>query len=557
MKTLQLSIDTPLPYGVQGKLGVESLLVFVAATVLFTLGIWNQAPQGFDGRWAVLLNEMFRHGPSFFTTTYGQPYPDYPGTATWLSWLAARVVGAPNQFANVLPTALASAGVLAITYRILADRSRAWALLTVLLVVLTPQWLEKARAVCLDQMIALVVLACFYLFYRADRDNSPRLRLLVLPLFALGFAIRGPLGLIEPCAIVSVYWLVTAWCDPQLRPAALRGLIGYGVAGLVLLAACWWTLMQLARLEGGDTFAAEVWQMQVTGRLDESGKPFWYYLQLGLYRYLPVMPLALLTLFAWRREFLFSQDSADRRQLLWLAGCGLIILLGLSVPHFKRAYYVVPMVPFLAAIAAFALIQAEARLRRMEVTYRTLVGLLPVLAIVALFVCRHLWQKHGYWPDVSLPGLIILFAGLQLVGFMTSRRQSGTKRLLTLSALAFTALWVMLVAVIEPAQDLEYETRGFVTQVEGLREQQPGPLVFFGLGQDTWAIRYIMNLDHDEQPLFVGRDQSTQLDALPRGSWIVLARQDRDLLAGTSLEQLQPVLERRLNGNPCLVYRLP
>ncbi len=297
--------------------------------------------------------------------------------------------------------------------------------------------------------------------------------------------------------------------------------------------------------------------MQVTGRLDESGKPFWYYLQLGLYRYLPVMPLALLTLFAWRREFLFSPDTTDRRQLLWLAGCGLVILLGLSVPHFKRAYYVVPMVPFLAAIAAFALIQAEARLRRMEVTYRTLVGLLPALAIVALFVCRHLWQKHGYWPDISLPGLIILFAGLQLVGFVKWRSQSGTKRLLTLSALAFTALWVMLVAVIEPAQDLEYETRGFVTQVEGLREQQPGPLVFFGLGQDTWAIRYIMNLDHDEQPIFVGRDQSTQLDALPRGSWVVLARQDRDLLAGTALEKLHPVLERRMNGNPCLVYRLP
>ncbi|MFC8752915.1 ArnT family glycosyltransferase [Pseudomonas oryzihabitans] len=557
MKPLQLSIDTPLRHDSQGKLGFESLLVFVAATVLFTLGIWNQAPQGFDGRWAVFLNEMFRHGPSFFATTYGQPYPDYPGTATWLSWLAARVIGAPNQLANVLPTALASAGVLAITYRILANRSRAWALLTVLLVVLTPQWLEKARAVCLDQMIALVVLACFYLFYRADRDNRPTLRLLVFPLFVLGFAIRGPLGLIEPCAIVSVYWLVTAWCDPQRRPAALRGLIGYGLAGLILLAACWWTLMQLARLEGGDTFAAEVWQMQVTGRLDESGKPFWYYLQLGLYRYLPVMPLALLTLFAWRREFLFSPDTADRRQLLWLAGCGLIILLGLSVPHFKRAYYVVPMVPFLAAIAAFALIQAEARLRRMEITYRTLIGLLPALAIVALFVCRHLWQKHGYWPNVSLSGLIILFAGLQLVSFMKWRSQYGTKRLLTLSALAFTALWVMLVAVIEPAQDLEYETRGFVTQVEGLREQQPGPLVFFGLGQDTWAIRYIMNLDHDEQPIFVGRDQGPLLDTLPAGSWIVLARQDRDLLAGTALEKLQPVLERRLNGNPCLVYRLP
>ncbi|APQ10609.1 membrane protein [Pseudomonas oryzihabitans] len=557
MNTLPLSIAKTSPTATRAKLNAESLLVFVAALALFTLGIWDQAPQGFDYRWAVFLNEMFRHGPAFFPTTYGQPYPDYPGTATWLSWLAARVIGAPNQLANVLPTALAAAGVLGLTYRILADRSRAWALLTILLVALTPQWLEKARAVCLDQLVALIVLGCFYLFYSADRDQRPSRRLLVLPLFALGFAIRGPLGLIEPCGIVSVYWLVTAWCDPQRRPAALRGLIGYGVAGLVLLGLSWWTLMQLARLEGGEAFAAEVWHMQVTGRLDESGKPFWFYLQLGLYRYLPVLPLALLALWAWRRELLFSPDSADRRQLLWLAGCGLMILVGLSIPNFKRAYYVVPMVPFLAALAAFALLQAASRLRWMEVAYRLLVGLLPGLALVALLIGQHLWKKQGYWPDLTLPALIVCFAGLQLLSLLKWRSQRGAKRLLTLSALAFAAQWTILVAVVEPVQDLEYDTRGFVQQVEGLRQAQPGPLVFFGIDHDGEAIRYMMNLKHDEQPLFIAREQKAQLDSLPAGSWIILARKDRDLLQGTRLEQLQPMVERRFNRNPCLVYRLP
>lgn len=315
--------------------------------------------------------------------------------------------------------------------------------------------------------------------------------------------------------------------------------------------------MQLARLEGGEAFAAEVWQMQVKGRLDESGQPFWFYLQLGLYRYVPVMPLALLTLLAWRRELLFSPDKPERRQLLWLAGCGLIVLIGLSIPNFKRAYYVVPMVPFLAAIAAFALIQAAARLRWMEMAYRTLVGVLPGLVLVTVLVGHHLWQKQGYWPDVSLPGLILLFTGLQLVAFVKWRSNAGMQRLLTLSGVAFAAQWLMLIAVVEPIQDVEYDTRGFVTQVEGMRAQQPGPLVFFGIGQDSWAIRYMMNLDHDEQPIFIAREQKAQLDALPAESWVVLARQDRELLVGTRLEHLQPVLERRLNRNPCLVYRMP
>ncbi|KTT65112.1 membrane protein [Pseudomonas oryzihabitans] len=539
------------------RLRRESLLVGVVAALLFTLGIWNQAPQGFDGRWAVFLEEMFRHGPAFFPTTYGQPYPDYPATATWLSWLAARVIGAPNHLANVLPTALASAGVLALTYRLLADTRRAWALLTVLLVALTPQWLEKARAVCLDQLVALVVVLCFYLLYSADRDGRPLRRLLVLPLFALGFAIRGPLGLIEPCGVVCLYWLVVAWGEPAWRRFALQRLFGYGLVGLALLVLCWWTLIQLAHYEGGADFAAEVWHMQVSGRLDESGKPFWFYLQLGLYRYLPVLPLALLLLAAQHRSLRTWPDTAQRRLLLGLAGSGLLILIGLSIPHFKRAYYVVPMVPFLAALAAHGLLRAEGWFRRVVPVYLVLVLALPGLALVALLVCRHLWQRHGYWPDVSLPLLVAAFVMLQLAALVGWRRLTGTRRLLALSALALAAQWLMLVAVVEPAQDLEYDSRGFVQQVEGLRQEHPGPLVFFGLGQDSWAIRYIMNLDHDEQPIFLARPQVAELAHLPSGAWVILARADRDLLSGTPLANQQPVVERRLNGNPCLVYRLP
>ena len=539
------------------RLRLESLLVGLVAGLLFTLGIWNQAPQGFDGRWAVFLEEMFRHGPAFFPTTYGQPYPDYPATATWLSWLAARVIGAPNHLANVLPTALASAGVLALTYRLLADTRRAWALLTVLLVALTPQWLEKARAVCLDQLVALVVLSCFYLLYSADRDARPLRRLLVLPLFALGFAIRGPLGLIEPCGVVCLYWLVVAWGEPAWRRFALQRLFGYGLVGLALLVLCWWTLIQLAHHEGGADFAAEVWHMQVSGRLDESGKPFWFYLQLGLYRYLPVVPLALLLLAAQHRSLRSWPDTAQRRLLLGLAGSGLLILIGLSIPHFKRAYYVVPMVPFLAALAAHGLLRAEGWFRRVVPVYLALVLALPGLALVALLVCRRLWQRHGYWPDVSLALLVAVFVVLQLAALVAWRRLTGTRRLLALSALALAAQWLMLVAVVEPAQDLEYDSRGFVQQVEGLRQEHPGPLVFFGLGQDSWAIRYIMNLDHDEQPIFVARPQVADLAHLPSGAWVILARADRDLLSGTPLANQQPVVERRLNGNPCLVYRLP
>ena len=116
------------------------------------------------------------------------------------------------------------------------------------------------------------------------------------------------------------------------------------------------------------------------------------------------------------------------------------------------------------------------------------------------------------------------------------------------------AQWLLLVKVVEPAKDLQFDTRSFVSQVEKLRAPEPGQLVFFNLARDTWAVRYMMNLDHDEQPLFIGGDQRDSLQALARPAWVIGARKDLELLKGTPLEGAAPVFEGRLNDNPCLVF---
>lgn len=353
---------------------MESLGIFLIALLLFTLGIWDQQPQGFDGRWAVFMQEMFRHGASLFPSTYGEPYPDYPGTATYFSLLFARLFGAPNDLANVMPTALASAGVMALVYRLLVPSGRAWALLTVLLTALTAQLLEKSRSVCLDQMVSLLCLACFYLLHTGERSGSRLRQYAIFPLFVVAFAIRGPLGLIEVCGVACVYWALGTARSREDKIRLLKKVIAHGVIGLILLFACWWVLLKLARISGGDAFADEVLKMQVAGRLDESGEPFYFYFKLSLYRYFPVIPLALAALIALRHKWSARNDDADVQLMLRLAGCGLMILLGLSVPHFKRAYYILPMVPMFAAVAAYGLLQAQGWLLRVRCGYEWLVG---------------------------------------------------------------------------------------------------------------------------------------------------------------------------------------
>lgn len=535
---------------------MESLGIFLIALLLFTLGIWDQQPQGFDGRWAVFMQEMFRHGASLFPTTYGEPYPDYPGTATYLSYLFARLFGAPNDLANMMPTALASAGVMALVYRLLVPSGRAWALLTVLLTALTAQLLEKSRSVCLDQMISLLCLGCFYLLHSGERLGSRLRQYAIFPLFVVAFAIRGPLGLIEVCGVACVYWALGTARTRQERIALLKKVIAYGVVGLILLAGCWWALLKLARISGGDAFVDDVLRMQFTGRLDETGEAFYFYFKLSLYRYFPVVPLALATMIALRHKWSARHDDADVQLMLRLAACGLMILLGLSVPHFKRAYYIVPMVPMFAAVAAYGLLQAQGWLLGVRRGYEWLVAVLPVLGIVVVFVCRHLWHKHGYWPDVSVPALVGVLIVLQLAAVVAWRRLQGNlgQRLVVLSLIALATQWLVLVKVVEPAKDLQFDTRNFVSAVEKLRADNPGTLVFVDLAKDTWAIRYIMNLDHDEQPLFIGRNQPLLVDTLPRPAWVIVERKQTALLSGTPLEHMAPVFNGRLNDNPLLVF---
>jgi hypothetical protein len=182
--------------------------------------------------------------------------------------------------------------------------------------------------------------------------------------------------------------------------------------------------------------------------------------------------------------------------------------------------------------------------------YEWLVVALPALCVVVVFVCRHGWQKHGYWPDVSLPLLIGALLVLQVAAVIAWRRLVG------LSAIALAAQWLLLVAVIGPAKDLQFDTRTFVGEVEALRMKQPGPLVFVNLGRDTWAVRYMMNLDHDEQPLFVAGSEVERLATLPKPAWVIVARKETKLLAGTPLEHQAPVYSGRLNDNPLMVFLL-
>lgn len=528
----------------------ETAAIALLGLVLFIAGIWNQPFIGFESRFALFAQEMLRHGPSAFPTTYGEPYPDYPATATLMIWLLSLPFSAVTKLAAVLPTALFTSATLALSYRLVALHSRRWAALTVCFELLTATFLAEARSLSLDQMVATLTLAAFYVVYSADVLRDPRRRYWLPLVLLCGFAIRGPLGLVLPTGVVCSYYALSGQWRQLLRSGSLA---------LLLLIAAWAALLGLAAQAGGRAFVDAVIRMQVAGRISagEALGPAYYFTS-GFGNYALAYPLAVLVIAAVAHRYRERQRDSQLALLFFAMGWIAVIMLGLSIPHTKKTRYLLPIVPALAILAAYPLAAAggDRLLALLRKLTRALLLALPALALIALWAGeRHLARKG---LAVQLP-LLWAMIGLGLCQLATLAAQwrgiAPARRDLYSAALAALALWLAQVLVVEPAQLQLHDTRGFVRAAEALRRGQPAPLALYDMGRDAEAIKYLVNVDADLQPLFYARP--AQLAEAPRPLYVMVQSKQAAPLQDAAAPA-QVVLQARFdNKNYTLLYLPP
>lgn len=152
----------------------QSLIAGLLAFVLFIAGVYGQAPIGFDSRFVLFAQEMLRHGPSVFPTTYGEPYADYSALSTLFIWLLSLPFGTVNSLTAWLPSAVAGAVIVTLMYRLLAPSSVRWAIVSIALLMLTSTFITETRAVSQDLMLAAVAFSVFYLGYAHDHFAAGR-----------------------------------------------------------------------------------------------------------------------------------------------------------------------------------------------------------------------------------------------------------------------------------------------------------------------------------------------------------------------------------------------
>ncbi|MCU0070541.1 glycosyltransferase family 39 protein [Pseudomonas koreensis] len=512
----------------------QSLFAGLLALLLFIAGVYGQAPIGFDSRFVLFAQEMLRHGPSVFPTTYGEPYADYLSTSTVFIWLLSLPFGTVNSLTAWLPSAVAGAVTVTLMYRLLAPSSVRWAVVSIALLMLTSTFITETRAVSQDAMLAAVALAVFYLGYAHDHFGAGRRWPLVFVLLLLGFGIRGPIGLVVPTGMLCTYYLI----NRQWSRLLLFGVLASG-----LLIACVVVLLWLADLSGGPAFRQDVIRMQFMGRMDgsEGVSGSLYYFTSSLGNYALAYPLALLALAAaWLSK---PQQRGPALQLVkYCAAAGLIVIIGLSIPQAKKARYLLPMLPMAAIIAAYPFQVLHGRVFAwLRVGMQGLWLLIPGLLIVVL-----LWAERRF-PETAtdLTLILIVLGTLQLVALSRLIFVRWRAEILALSAVL--AVWSVYALVFEPVERQLYDTRTFSRAVFAQVRQNPAPLVLHGMGKDAKAIKFMVNIEQDLQPLFTETTQ--ELEALKGPAWLMMDRSDMHALQGTSLGSLQPVLSGRFDKN--------
>ncbi len=406
---------------------LEPIIIFCVGAIVFTVGLSHQEIIGFESRFYLFALEMWRHGPSWFPTTYQQPYPDYPVTATFLIYLTAHMLGGLNKLAAVLPSALAAAMTLSVTYLIGALHNRRWGFYAVLFLLFTNTFLSEARTISLDQYTTLITVLCFYLVYQK------RSLWFVLPLLVLGFAFRGPIGLVIPTGVLCVYYLLEK---------DVKKLLFIGCASVFLLGICSAILFMLAYHVGGMAFVQDVVRMEIVGRIhDIDVPPYYFYFVESIGAYAITFPLGILIFLGLGSQLFKKNLPVDLQFMQKLLGWVLVILIGLSIPADKKIRYILPMAPALALFCAYLFMAIQEK-------------------------------KYFFY----------------------------LRRIFYIVTLTFVLIFLL---VVEPINIKLNRTRDFVEQIEKLRHSRHAQLVFYQESADGLPIKYVVNMQHEEKPIFI------------------------------------------------------
>lgn len=174
--------------------------------------------------------------------------------------------------------------------------------------------------------------------------------------------------------------------------------------------------------------------------------------------------------------------------------------------------------------------------------------LIPGLLIIALVVGQRRFPEQL----TGLAPVLIVLGVLQAIAIAALFRP--TWRAQALAFCAVLGLWSVYILVFEPVERQLYDSRTFSRAAFAQVQQESAPLVLFGMGKDAKAIKFMVNIEQDLQPVFT--ESAQDLGSIAAPAWVIMDQNDYKALKGTSLGALEPALTGRFDKNDYVLLHL-
>ena len=332
----------------------ETWLFWLFALLILGAGLGLRDPWPADEpRFALVAKQMVESGDWLFPHRGSELYSDKPPLFMWLQaaflWLTGNL-----RIAFLLPSLLAALGTL---WCVTDLGARLWSrrvgLYAGWAVLLTIQFTWQAKKAQIDPLVVFwITLSCYGLLRHALRGPDWRM-------WALGWAAAGLGTISKGVGVIALFVLL------PMAFASLRGWSGvrlhardgkFWLGPLAFFAACgvWLVPMLLSALgNGGPEYRAyvdDILLRQTVTRYANAwhhGQPPWYFIEVALTAWLPIVLALPWAIPAWRRRL----QRRDPRYLLPLAWV-LLVFVFFSIPSGKRDMYILPALPMMCLALA-------------------------------------------------------------------------------------------------------------------------------------------------------------------------------------------------------------
>jgi len=438
---------------------------FLTTFLLLSLGTVGVGITKLDIRFALMVEDMSRHGIGLFATLNGWAYPDYPSPyliASWLTCGAGRWITLWNL---TLPTLLLGAYSIAMTLLIGEKQRKGLGIYAAALSFFSFEYLYVFAGFGIDTPVCA---AGFTMLYFLQQDRGRFRQMLLFAVFLVFcFLVRGLIGLLIFGAAVGGFLLTRKdW----------KKILDFGAVGAVVLAGCLAGGYFLIHAVGG----AELWEVFMewqVGKRIEGGDYFYYF-----FKVIPSLaplsiPMIVFLIFGRRR--LLEQPVFG-----WLGYVFLPMFL-LSIPGCQHLRYITLCIPAIALVGAWGVLEALEGKRGglLRDSFRVLDRLLPwlgIMTVIGMFPIAVYVLKCDVLPFFQW-GLALVC--LALLVLFRGERNTPQSHWLCLGAV----LGVIYILGVNPLIAAYEDSTLFVSSVEKIRK---GRLCMYEVGPDHEALKY-------------------------------------------------------------------